>query len=483
MTEAGNHAAGPKNGPPLTGLVCANYYGGVTDQKTMGNMTQQTARFPNVQEGMAAKDVHPGRSPLSIGTNCMWNISSGIVNSLCQWGMLMILAKLCSPGQVGQFTLGFAITAPIFIFSTFQLRTIFVTDTDEKYSFEDYLAVRLISTLLAFFLVCIIAVGFRSAVDTAMVIVLVGLHKAGEALYDIFHGRFQKWERMDRIGISVVCRSFISLAAFGTIVYLTRSVAWGILCLSASSTVVLLGFDCNGGRWGSGCLFSGRMLLPRQLNILILKRLVVTALPLGIVVLLMALIANLPRYVVEHFLGQESLGRFAVVAYIYAAGSGITTGLVQGAIPSLARRFNRGDLAGFVRLMVKLCGVACTFGAIGILAATLAGAQVLTLLYRSEYASERDFFVAMMWAALIAFVATVVSNGVTVVKSFRIQPPLYVIVLVITAISSYMFIPQYGLIGTAITVGAGSAVQLLGSIVLCWRGLQSAKRAAVVCQG
>ena len=57
--------------------------------------------------------------------------------------MTIVLAKLGSPEKVGQFTLGLAMTAPIFMFATLRLRDVQATDTNQEYLFGDYFALRL----------------------------------------------------------------------------------------------------------------------------------------------------------------------------------------------------------------------------------------------------------------------------------------------------------------------------------------------------
>ncbi|MGI8856402.1 MAG: hypothetical protein ACR2JW_11675, partial [Thermomicrobiales bacterium] len=49
----------------------------------------------------------------SLRANFSWTFVGNVVYAACQWGMLVVLAKLGSPEVVGQFALGLAITAPV----------------------------------------------------------------------------------------------------------------------------------------------------------------------------------------------------------------------------------------------------------------------------------------------------------------------------------------------------------------------------------
>src|SRR3954469_7592651 len=101
------------------------------------------AEIPSVRATVA------GRHALSLRSNFSWTFAGNVVYAGCQWGMLMVLAKLGSPERVGQFALGLAVTAPILMFSNLQLRAIQATDARREYRFGHYLALRLATTALA----------------------------------------------------------------------------------------------------------------------------------------------------------------------------------------------------------------------------------------------------------------------------------------------------------------------------------------------
>ena len=46
--------------------------------------------------------------PLSLKSNFAWTLSGNVVYSACQWGMLVLLAKLGTPATVAAFALAVA---------------------------------------------------------------------------------------------------------------------------------------------------------------------------------------------------------------------------------------------------------------------------------------------------------------------------------------------------------------------------------------
>src|SRR5512143_2641504 len=69
---------------------------------------------------------------LSLRRNFSWTLAGNIVYAGCQWGVLVILAKLGTPEMVGQFALGLAVTAPVIIFANLALRGVQVTDANRQ---------------------------------------------------------------------------------------------------------------------------------------------------------------------------------------------------------------------------------------------------------------------------------------------------------------------------------------------------------------
>ena len=103
----------------------------------------------------------------------------------CQWGMLVVLAKLGNPEMVGRFALGLAITAPIVLFANLGLRPYQATDAKQRYAFGEYLALRLLTTAAAFLVVVGVVLATGYGWETALVVAGVGLAKCFEAMSGI----------------------------------------------------------------------------------------------------------------------------------------------------------------------------------------------------------------------------------------------------------------------------------------------------------
>ena len=93
--------------------------------------------------------LRSGPHRLTLRVNFLWTLSGNVVYAGCQWGMLVVLAKLGTPQIVGEFALALAITAPIVLGAGLSVRSVQATDAASEYPFGDYLLVRLLTTAAA----------------------------------------------------------------------------------------------------------------------------------------------------------------------------------------------------------------------------------------------------------------------------------------------------------------------------------------------
>src|SRR6185295_8792824 len=117
-----------------------------------------------------------------------WALSGNVLYSACQWGIVLILAKLGSPEQVGEYALGLAVSAPIIVFANFQLRVLLASDVKGQFRFGQYLTFRMLSMGAALLAVAVLVAFTQPDRRHGGVILLVGLATAIEYLGETYYG-------------------------------------------------------------------------------------------------------------------------------------------------------------------------------------------------------------------------------------------------------------------------------------------------------
>jgi O-antigen/teichoic acid export membrane protein len=410
--------------------------------------------------------------PLSLRRNFSWTLVGNIFYSACQWAMLIVLAKLGTPEMVGVFTLALAVTAPLFMFSNLQLRVVQATDAQGQFAFNDYLGLRFASSLLALGSLILMVLIFPYKPSTMLVILVIGMAKAVESVSDICGGLMQQQERMDFISISLIVKGILSLLLLTMGMVMTRQVLGGCIGLVIAWTMILFGYDLRVSRrllklsGSQGQRFTPTWTWPTQ------QRLIRLTLPLGFVMLLISLNANVPRYFIEHYLSLGELGIFAVIANFMLVGSTIQGAMAQAASPRLAKYYADGGRRAFASLLFSLIGLGALMGGVGVGVSWILGKQLLSIIYKAEYAQYSNLLVWLMVAAGLEYISSFLGTGITAARYFRVQVPLFATSAVVMAIACYILIPIQGL------TGIPTAMMMTGvlRIVLCLAVLAHALR-------
>jgi len=383
--------------------------------------------------------------PLSLRMNFTWTFAGNLIYAACQWVTLMLLAKLTDAVMLGQFAMGLAISAPVYMLANLSLRNALVTDVQHRYPFGVYLGLRLITVPSAVLLVAGVALAGGYGSDTVLVVLAVALAKALESMSLLFHGFLQRQERMDRVGKSLMLKGLMSPIGMGLLLGLTGEVLYGTLAMAAGWGLILLAYDIPGvSRLLSGGAAPQDSLRP-GLGAGNAGRLFLTALPLGLTFMLAALNTNIPRY----FFSEHDLGIFAAVASLPVLGTTVILSLGQASIARLARYFAAGDGAAFRRLLLRLIGLATLLGVAGLLLALVAGRQILRLLFTEEIAGHTRLLVLLVIAAIVEFNAAILGVAVTATRAFSHLLVAYAFIAAAALALSFVLIPALGLTGAA----------------------------------
>lgn len=395
---------------------------------------------------------------LSLRQNFSWTFMGNVIYAGCQWGMLVVLAKLGSPEMVGMYALGLAITAPVILLTDLKLRTVQVTDAKGQYNFGEYLGLRVITSLIGILLIGMLVIILDYKWEFTFVIFGIGFAKVFESISDIIYGLVQKNECMNHIAFSRIIRGLLSLCAMCLAVCITKSIFVGTLALALTWFCVLVLYDVRMAR----CFADIRP----KFDYSTLLKLVKISWPLGIVQMLASLNVNIPRFFIERFINAEALGYFAALAYLIVAGNTVVSALAQAASPRLAKYCHDKNKYAFNTLVIKLVVIGIMLGSAGLILSLMFGQEVLSIIYQDDYAKYADVFVMLMLAALFTYIGSFIDNAISAARRFKIQMYLAIVIVSISVIASMILIPFYGLQGAAYVVIITSFLHMVTKVIV-----------------
>jgi O-antigen/teichoic acid export membrane protein len=369
----------------------------------------------------------------------------------------VFLAKSSSPEIVGQFTLAVAATSPIVLLTNLNLRSVQVTDSKQQYLFRDYLELRLITTLIAVLIIAGVSLSYTGM--TGWVVFLVGCGKSIEAVSDIFQGLLQQHERMDRVAKSIILRSIASMVMTVILLTLTRSLSWAIVGGVIVSIAVLFGYDIPMAMLTYNSLPSEKKSQYSRVKWILcqerfqkLSKLAIYAFPVGLLMMMLSLTINVPRYVIEEYLGQRALGIFSAIAYLPVIGNTFINALGQSSLPRLSKYYLEKKDQSFKSLLIKMLLIGLGIGLIGFLVSLFLGKQLLENLYQPEYAQYSSVLLWLMAWGIFLYISSLLAYGVSATRYFKLSLVFAIILCAGTFGFCTYLVPKYGILGSAIAL-------------------------------
>ncbi|MBL8215838.1 MAG: oligosaccharide flippase family protein [Bryobacterales bacterium] len=400
----------------------------------------------------------PSAPTRSLRLSFLWALFGNVITAAAQWAFVILLARLAGVDDVGRYALALGITSPLLNFTNLQLRAVQATQTGSDFHLGHFVALRLITSVLFLVALAFFFLGAPLPQQTAWVLLAVAFSRLPEAASDLIYGHLQHQERMDRIAQSQIVRAVSTLAA------LTYGMASGGSPLSAILLSGLAG-------WASVLFFD----LPVAVSVCgpsalrpvfaspVLRSLAWLALPLGFTQILNSTLANLPRYLLEHWHGDRAVGLFSAQAYAIVAANVLVVALGQTLIPRAARAFE-SDLPRYFQLASRLLLLGALLAAGGLAFATLFGPATLTRIYGPAYGANPTAIQLLMVAGGLSYLSAAMGCCLTAARQFLPQMRILAIANAVTLTAGLLLVPAAAIEGAAIAHALGYAAQCAASI-------------------
>jgi O-antigen/teichoic acid export membrane protein len=405
-----------------------------------------------------------------------WTFVGNAIYAGAQFATLVLLTKLVRPEIVGQYALGLAIVYPVMMFTNLQLRAVMTSGARQRAQFGHYLSLRLLTAPLALVAIFVITQILGFGRELTAVVLAVGVAYAIESISDVYYARLQLHDRMAEISKSMIARALLSVLGLAAATYVSRNLLWGVAGVSVARVIVLFAYDMcertHGVRGKSEWFNRNEELAPR-FDLRLHRELLWVGLPLGIVVLLTSLNSSIPSYFIKHGLGERDLGIFSAIGFMMSVGSMAVVSLGQSAFTRLARSYASGNLSAFAALLSKLLAFGAILGVAGMIVSKLVGREILTILFRPEYAERADLLPWIMAAGGVVFMAQFLGFGMTAANYYHSQVVLNILASLSLLAACYWLVGRLGLLGVIIAMLIAAVVQLVGSVMTLVIGLRT----------
>lgn len=380
-----------------------------------------------------------------------WIFIANLIVSACKWLVLVIIANLLTPEDVGAYSLALAVGAPITLFANMKMRSLFITE--DKNNFNEYMYVRNLISGLSFVVLIIIAISIFP--DHFYIVVLVGLLKIFDLQSDMYYAVPHKKENLDLVGKLMISKHFITLVGFILALYVTRSLILAIIIQLILQVLFLIFHE-------KLKIEKEYKIVKRNISKQSVRMIIKIGLPLGFVQMIVSFNTSFPRYILEFFESTAVLGYFSAIAYILVIGNLLMNAISQIFLPYLSSLFKKQSYALFRKhVFINLSVLSITLGSVLIITSLIFGEEILVLIYGTEYGNYADILVLMSFALAINCLNWNFDIALLAMRYLSIQFKISVVILVITVVFSFVFIKEFGIYGASFTIIITSLAQLI----------------------
>ncbi|MEY1556946.1 lipopolysaccharide biosynthesis protein [Yoonia sp. R2331] len=394
-------------------------------------------------------------------------LTGNLVFAAAQWFIIIVVARLGSPEQVGYVTLAAAIVTPIFALTGLSLRDARSVDVRGGHSDHDYMLLRIMMNTTAVLLSGVVILGFYGDRPGAVVFAALGLvlTKVPHTQSLLHYGIAQTRGRFDVIVTSQVLRGLLGVMCFGVVFAFTGSVGAGFVAQSICWAVVLILAERRPLARDGVAFGLGRIDLPKVRRALALM---VWMLPLAIAGVLQVVSLYVPRLVLAEYVSFEALGLFGAIYYFLTAIQTVIRSISQASVSRMAKAEASGNRSRFWRITGIVLAANAVLGLFIIAGAYAVGEWVVAAVYGAAYV---DLFLILMVAVTAALQLIMGVTQYTMLASHHFWLRMWVngICLVAAIGLSFLFIPASGVTGAAWVILWVSVIRLvLGLAVLGW---------------
>lgn len=378
--------------------------------------------------------------------NIVWNMIGSFLYAFASMVLTIAVVQIAGENAGGIFTFAFTTLGQhMFTIAYFGMRPFQITDTGNKYSFGEYLGLRLFTCGAAL----LVGLGFVALNDysfeKAMTVVLMVIYKVIDALADTYEAEFQRNGRLYLTGKSNAFRTVCSVGMFLGTLAVTGDLVTASGVAVAAQIAGFLVFDVLVIReipainWKTT---KGRMGMLLKDNTLLFFSVVIDF-----------YIFSASKYAIEACMADKDMALYGAIFMPTSVINLVAGFVIRPYLTRLSYSWNKRDLSRFMR-QIGILG--CVIGALTVLAlgcAWFLGIPVLSLMYSNLSYALADcrgaFVLIILGGALNAFMSLFYYALVIMEKQKGIFV-VYGIVGIVAVLISTPFVRVGGVFGGAL---------------------------------
>ena len=419
--------------------------------------------------------------PLSVSKNSVYNLVGTIVFCFCQWITSALLVVHLSPDGIsirntGLLQLAISVTNIFFSISCYNMRTYQISDVKNKYSYGDYVGLRIITASVAMVLCAVYLVGTTclsnfakdlfpkySAKEIACVLIYM-LFKLNETFSDVLHAVNQKNYRMDYVGVSLCVRGVVSVILFAGAMVIFGDLLISILIMAIGTLSVVWFYDVEKSKqFGS---------IRPQFNKTKIKELLIGCLPAVIASAAFIAITTIPRQTLESMRGMDSLGYYGTIATPLVVVQVMATSVFNPMLTQLAEDYSENNTQGFIKRIIKSLALLFGMALVVCVGVVLCGEFAVGLVFGSKFVPYTNLMYGIIGCTTMYVISWLCTNTLIIMRKLKVCMVASVTALGIALLIARQLIDRFEMNGVSFSIMIAYAVHIVVCITIICKNLK-----------
>lgn len=389
--------------------------------------------------------------------NFIWNTLGTGLNAFTSLFFMIIVTRINGVDTAGVFSIAFSTATILYSFGIYAGRIYQVTELNKEISDKDFIASRIITSVLMIISLLVFCVFRRYEIDKIIVFLLLTIYKALEAFSDVIYGILQKHDKLDKVGKSLFMKSILSICAFFILNFITKNVVLSIISMIIVCIIVIICYDFR--KVYSYIDFKKRVNSENVWNIYKKGFFICAISFLGMYVL------NAPKYAIDTYLASEFQTIFGIIVMPATVIGLVAQFLIYPYLNQIVELYKQKDLKNLKKLLFKIIAFVVAFGIVSALLGYLLGTQILGFVYGVDLSMYKLGLAIIIISAILYTIGTICSSILTTVRETFSQFVIYVIVSVCAFVLANLFTKTLEIKGAIIAYFFIMAIQSLSYFI------------------
>lgn len=371
----------------------------------------------------------------------LWNLIASVLNAGISAYMLMIITRFIGVSDGGIFAIAATLGYQFLTIGCFGMRNYQATDTNNIYSFKEYLVSRYITSILMILTMIVFILYKNYDLSKSLVVIAFVLFKWIDAYEDVYHGFYQQNDRLDVACREQSYRYIFSLLFFTIIIILTKNLF--VSCLFTFIFSLIFFIVINN-------IIKQEFIENDKFNKKNVLKLLRDCFPLFLSTYLYLYICNSPKYAIDAVLNDSLQSYFGILFMPVFVINLISTLVYRPILTKLAVLWNTNKISELKQDIFKQLVIILVFTLCAVIFAYFIGTEVLGLIYGVDLSEYKTTLSLLMIGGGLNAVVSYLLSIITIIRAQNTILPGYIFVSILAIIFSNKIVKNYSLMGASV---------------------------------